>query len=204
MPVIVQYVLFAAASMMCNLAAQTANVHLYHDPFNLAMSVITGTLAGLAVKCVLDKHFIFRFAAKNATHDAKTFALYASTGTVTTAIFWSTKAAFHAIFHTEPARLTDAALGLVIGTSSNTGSTKDSFSPPSETSRDIMPEDEVRPLQGRRTFRCKSIERMKARKRRFLPKQTTNHKQPETSKGEKFDDADHLPDRLADELRVAT
>ncbi len=96
-------------------AAQAINVRLYHGPFNLVMSVITGTLAGLAVKYFLDKRYIFRFATKSAVHDAKTFALYTSMGIVMTAIFWSTEAAFHAVFHTEPARLSGAALGLVIG-----------------------------------------------------------------------------------------
>jgi putative flippase GtrA len=77
--------------------------------------MFVGTLAGLVVKYVLDKKFIFYHEVENKKDDAKKFALYSLMGVFTTIIFWGTEIAFDALSNNENAKYLGAVIGLSIG-----------------------------------------------------------------------------------------
>jgi len=110
------YALLAAIATIINLAVQEASLRVYAGPGHLWVSVIWGTVIGLLVKYALDKHYIFRFRARDAAHDGRTFMLYAAMGLVTTAIFWGFEFAFHAWFDgARGMRYLGGAIGLALG-----------------------------------------------------------------------------------------
>jgi putative flippase GtrA len=109
------YALFAMISMAANLGSQKLAYHLYQAAYAVPASVCIGTAAGLIVKYLLDKAWIFRYEHRSVAHGMRTFALYVVMGLGTTGIFWVVEFAANALFHTEDARLAGAALGLTIG-----------------------------------------------------------------------------------------
>ena len=111
----VAYTLFAMIAMAANLLAQAVAVRLWPGPRPIEVSVLVGTGVGLLVKYVLDKLYIFRFRVRNVTHDVTTFVLYASTGVVTTLVFWSFEFAFYYGFSDKRLRYLGGAIGLAIG-----------------------------------------------------------------------------------------
>jgi putative flippase GtrA len=111
----VWYAVFAAISMAANLGSQKLAYHLYQAAYAVPASVCIGTAAGLVVKYVLDKAWIFGYQHRSVAHGMRTFALYVAMGLGTTAIFWIVEFSANAIFHTEDARLVGAAMGLTIG-----------------------------------------------------------------------------------------
>ncbi len=74
-----------------------------------------GTLAGLILKYILDKKYIFYHKPKNKKDDGKKFALYSLMGVFTTFIFWGFEIGFDFAFHSEIAKYIGAILGLSIG-----------------------------------------------------------------------------------------
>ncbi len=58
---------------------------------------------------------IFRFHARNATHDGQTFALYTLMGVATTLVFWAFEFGFDHLFETKGMRYLGGVLGLAIG-----------------------------------------------------------------------------------------
>ena len=116
MQVTLLYALLAVAATAANIGAQDALLGLYGGPGHLWASVVFGTAFGLVLKYALDKRYIFRFRARNAAHDGRTFVLYATMGLVTTAIFWSFEFAFHAWFDgSRGMRYLGGVLGLTLG-----------------------------------------------------------------------------------------
>lgn len=111
----ITYTLFALLATAVNIGVQDIAVRLYQGPFSLILSVGAGTVAGLALKYVLDKRYIFRFQANNALHDSKTFLLYSLMGVVTTFIFWGFEFGFNALFDTKEMRYLGGIIGLAIG-----------------------------------------------------------------------------------------
>lgn len=110
------YALLAACATIANLAAQAALLAAYRGPRHVFLSVMLGTAVGLGLKYVLDKRYIFRFRARDAAHDGRTFLLYAATGIATTAIFWGMEFAFHVGFDgSDGMRYLGGAIGLAIG-----------------------------------------------------------------------------------------
>jgi hypothetical protein len=109
------YAAFAAISMIANLGSQKLAYLVYQAAFAVPLSVCIGTGAGLVVKYLLDKAWIFRYEHRSVAHGARTFALYVLMGLGTTFVFWFVEFAASALFHTENARLAGGALGLVIG-----------------------------------------------------------------------------------------
>jgi putative flippase GtrA len=109
------YAMFAAISMAANLGSQKLAYFVYQAAFAVPLSVCIGTGAGLVVKYLLDKAWIFRYEHRSVAHGARTFALYVLMGLGTTLVFWAVEFAASALFHTENARLAGGALGLVIG-----------------------------------------------------------------------------------------
>ena len=112
---VIRYTAFAVVAVAVNLLVQRI-VLLGGDGvvwFVLAMGV--GTLAGLVVKYVLDKRWIFYDVTAGATAQGKQFGLYSVMGLVTTAIFWATETAFWVIWETDFARELGAVIGLSVG-----------------------------------------------------------------------------------------
>jgi len=79
----------------------------------LAMSI--GTLAGLIVKYVLDKKYIFFYVVNNMKDDTKKFTVYSLLGILTTFIFWGTEIAFDTLSQNPYAKYMGAVIGLSIG-----------------------------------------------------------------------------------------
>ena len=112
---VARYAAFAILATLTNLATQRAL--LPHDPDGraFAIAVGAGTVAGLIVKYVLDKRWIFFDAAGGVHTHSRKFTLYTVTGIVTTAIFWGTETAFWVMWDTAAMRELGAILGLTLG-----------------------------------------------------------------------------------------
>jgi putative flippase GtrA len=107
------YALFCAVAIVVNIGSQDLALRFW--PSGIWFSILVGTGAGLVVKYILDKHFIFRFKPQNAGHDGKTFALYTLMGVATTGIFWGFEYGFWWVFGTAEMRYLGGVVGLVIG-----------------------------------------------------------------------------------------
>jgi len=111
----VKYIIFAVISTLFNLLFQYFSFGLYEGFASLYVAMFIGTLAGLIVKYVLDKKFIFYHEVKNKKDDAKKFALYSLMGVFTTIIFWGTEIAFDHLSQDPNAKYLGAVIGLSIG-----------------------------------------------------------------------------------------
>lgn len=111
----IKYSIFAAISTLFNLLFQYFSFELYSGFGSLYIAMFIGTLAGLVVKYVLDKKFIFYHEIKGKKDDAKKFALYSLMGVFTTIIFWGTEIAFHALSSDPNAKYLGVVIGLSIG-----------------------------------------------------------------------------------------
>lgn len=111
----ITYAAFAIIATFTNIAAQDITIHIYAGVYSIVLSVIVGTAAGLILKYILDKRYIFRFQTRNITHDSKIFILYALMGIITTAIFWFFEFGFNHIFETKQMRYFGGIIGLAIG-----------------------------------------------------------------------------------------
>lgn len=109
------YAFLALIATGINIGTQDLAMRAYSGPYAVLLSMALGTIAGLLVKYALDKRYIFRFRARDAAHDGRTFILYSIMGLATTAIFWGTELLFHHLFATAGMRYTGAAIGLAIG-----------------------------------------------------------------------------------------
>ena len=86
--VAIKYIFFALISTLFNLVFQYLSFLGYQGFAALYLAMFIGTLAGLVVKYILDKKFIFYHEVKSKKDDAKKFALYSLMGVFTTIIFW--------------------------------------------------------------------------------------------------------------------
>jgi putative flippase GtrA len=111
----IKYVLFAFLATVINLAAQYISLLVYGGQHSLYLAMCWGTLAGLIVKYVLDKKYIFKFQTRSIKDDSSKFILYSLMGVVTTLIFWSFELSFNALFPYAEAKYIGAILGLSIG-----------------------------------------------------------------------------------------
>jgi putative flippase GtrA len=111
----VLYTLFAAFSTAINIGAQMASIWAYAGPYAVEVSILIGTAAGLPLRYLLEKRYIFAFKSNNMKHDGQLFVLYSFMGVFTTAIFWSVEYAFHLIFATDTMRYVGGVIGLAIG-----------------------------------------------------------------------------------------
>jgi putative flippase GtrA len=109
-----RYVIFAVISTLVNFAVQEAVVQT--APIApLLLSILAGTIAGFAVKYVLDKKWIFFDGYTSHAGEARKVALYGMFSVLTTIIFWSFEIAFWTIWETDFAKYAGGALGLAIG-----------------------------------------------------------------------------------------
>lgn len=111
----VRYAAVAAFSTAINIAVQAAVVAWLSLPRLVELSILAGTAAGLPVKYVLEKRFIFAFHSRDLKHDGRLFTLYSAMGVLTTALFWGTEYVFHLAFDSDPMRYIGGVLGLVGG-----------------------------------------------------------------------------------------
>ncbi|ANB75655.1 hypothetical protein AYM40_25280 [Paraburkholderia phytofirmans OLGA172] len=109
------YSLFAAISIGANLGTQKVFLITWPLLYAVPLSVLTGTIVGLAAKFILDKIWIFKFRHRDLAHGLRNFILYATMGLGTTAIFWGFEFGADRLFYTESARLGGGALGLTMG-----------------------------------------------------------------------------------------
>ena len=112
---VIKYSIFAVVSTVFNLFFQYYSLLIYSDIASLYIAMFIGTLAGLVVKYILDKKYIFYHTAKNKGVDAKKFLLYSFTGVFTTIIFWGTEIAFDYFSYNPNAKFLGAVIGLNIG-----------------------------------------------------------------------------------------
>jgi putative flippase GtrA len=111
---IVRYGLFAMIATGANIGAQELAMRL--SPVSpLAVSILTGTLVGFAVKYVLDKLYVFSDAYGTHAEEARKVILYGAFSVATTIIFWSVEVLFWHVWQTTAAKYAGAVLGLAIG-----------------------------------------------------------------------------------------
>jgi putative flippase GtrA len=109
------YAVFAALATAVNIGSQALVIWSYHGVYVVPLSILVGTAAGLPLKYVLEKRYIFSFAADNLAHDGRMFAAYSFMGVFTTALFWAVEWAFHAAFSTDAMRYLGGVIGLSLG-----------------------------------------------------------------------------------------
>ena len=115
MSIAVLYSLFAAFSTAINIGFQMLSIWLYKGLYAVEVSILVGTAAGLPLRYLLEKRYIFAFKSKDIAHDGRLFILYTFMGAFTTAIFWGVEYAFHLIFGTDTMRYVGGIIGLAIG-----------------------------------------------------------------------------------------
>ena len=113
--IIFWYTVFAIISTAVNLIFQYLSFTLYQGIFALYAAMFLGTLAGLVVKYILDKKYIFFHVSKNKKDDGKKFAIYSLMGVFTTCIFWGFEVGFDYAFGGEIAKYIGATVGLGLG-----------------------------------------------------------------------------------------
>ena len=109
---ILRYGAFAAVAVAVNLAVQRGVLGL---SLGLLAALIAGTAAGLIVKYLLDKLYIFNDPTTDMVNEGWKFTLYTTMGLITTVIFWGTEWAAWTIWQTDAAREGGALLGLGVG-----------------------------------------------------------------------------------------
>jgi len=108
----IKYVFFAIISTAINLLAQYMSFWLYDGFLSLYIAMFVGTLAGLVLKYILDKKFIFYHKPKDTKDDSKKFLLYSFMGVFTTVIFWGFEIGFDYMFDK---KYLGAIVGLGVG-----------------------------------------------------------------------------------------
>lgn len=112
---LLRYSAFAVVATLVNLGVQRAVLAFGDTALVFAAAIGAGTLAGLVVKYVLDKRWIFYDRATGARAHGEKFSRYTAMGLITTAIFWGTETTFWLIWQTDLMRELGAIIGLSIG-----------------------------------------------------------------------------------------
>ena len=115
MTVAIKYVLFAILATGINIGTQYTSLVIYKGRYGLYVAMFWGTLAGLIVKYILDKKYIFLFQTKDIKDNSSKFILYSIMGVITTLIFWSSELTFNFLLSLESAKYFGAIIGLSIG-----------------------------------------------------------------------------------------
>lgn len=112
---ILRYAGFAVLAILANLAAQRLVLLAGTTAGHVTLAIAVGTIVGLVVKYLLDKRWVFYDTATGVAAHGQKFALYASMGLVTTALFWGAETAFWMIWHSAAMRELGAVIGLSVG-----------------------------------------------------------------------------------------
>ncbi len=113
--IVLRYAIFALLSTIVNILFQYLSFLAYEGFLSLYVAMFIGTVAGLVLKYVLDKKYIFFHTPKSKKDDGKKFFLYSVMGVFTTFIFWGFEIGFDYAFENENAKYLGAVLGLSIG-----------------------------------------------------------------------------------------
>ena len=113
--ILFRYVFFAVVATTANLATQRLMLLFGDGNLVFILAVGAGTLAGMLLKYLLDKRWIFFDTSSGFRANTKKFSLYTVMGLATTAIFWSTETAFWFVWRTDTMRELGAVIGLSIG-----------------------------------------------------------------------------------------
>lgn len=111
----IKYAIFAGIATAVNIGTQYLSMRAYTGPFSLYAAMAVGTLAGLVIKYILDKRFIFYHQTAGARDDLFKFIVYTFMGVFTTAIFWGSELLFNHLFSFPEAKYLGAVVGLTIG-----------------------------------------------------------------------------------------
>ena len=111
----VKYALFALLATCVNLLVQLMSLAIYDRHYSLIVAMLSGTFAGLVVKYIFDKRYIFNIEATSTRTDLKQFYGYSLTGVFTTLLFWTFELSFDYIFEFSIAKYLGATVGLGIG-----------------------------------------------------------------------------------------
>lgn len=111
---IAKYTFFALISTIANLVFQYLSFWVWSGFLSLYIAMFAGTLAGLVIKYILDKRYIFYHKPKSKKDDGVKFMLYSFMGVFTTAIFWIFEITFDYAFG-QNAKYLGAIIGLSIG-----------------------------------------------------------------------------------------
>jgi putative flippase GtrA len=109
------YTLCAVLSTVINIVCQILSIWAYKGPYFIEISILVGTAAGLPLRYILEKRYIFNFTSQSLAHDRKLFIFYSAMGVITTLIFWGTEYAFHLIYDTDFMRYFGGIIGLAFG-----------------------------------------------------------------------------------------
>lgn len=109
------YSLFAAFSTVINIGFQMLSIWAYTGIYAVEVSIFIGTVAGLPLRYLLEKRYIFSYKSNSIVHDGWLFVLYSFMGVFTTVIFWSFEYAFHLTFANDIMRYLGGVVGLAIG-----------------------------------------------------------------------------------------
>ncbi len=112
---VIRYILFALISTVANLGFQFLSFQLYGGFMAIYVAMAVGTLAGLVVKYILDKRYIFYHETQSKKEDAQKFMLYSLMGVFTTFIFWGVEIGFDKVFGGATAKYVGGFIGLAIG-----------------------------------------------------------------------------------------
>ncbi|RUM75583.1 MAG: GtrA family protein [Sulfurovum sp.] len=112
---LLKYSLFAGISTLFNLLFQYMSFSMYTGFASIYLALFIGTFAGLVVKYLLDKNFIFYHVTTTQKENVKNFGLYSLMGIFTTMIFWGTEIGFDTVFEDENAKYIGGLIGLAVG-----------------------------------------------------------------------------------------
>ncbi len=110
-----KYAAFAVIATGVNLAVQRAVFHFGPPERALLCALLAGTAAGLVVKYILDKRWIFNDLSSGMRAHSRKFSLYTLMGVFTTLIFWGFETGFWMMWRTESMREAGAVIGLGVG-----------------------------------------------------------------------------------------
>jgi hypothetical protein len=110
-----KYALFAGLATGINIAVQRGVGQIVQGPLSLYLVILSGTTAGLIVKYLLDKRFIFFYQPPSRSDEALKVLLYLMMSGFATAVFWAVEFSFDALFDFTAARYLGAAVGLTLG-----------------------------------------------------------------------------------------
>lgn len=113
--IVCRYTLFALVSVALNLGVQRLVLSYDDGLVFFGLAICSGTLAGMLVKYMLDKRWIFQDISTGIKGHGKKLSLYTTTGIATTIIFWGTETVFWLAWHTNLMREVGAIVGLSIG-----------------------------------------------------------------------------------------
>lgn len=109
---VLRYAAFAVLATLANLGAQRA---VLAGGGGFVVALAAGTAAGLVLKFLLDKRWIFYDPTGAAVEETRKFSLYTVTGIGTTLIFWGSETGFWLIGQSQGWREFGAVLGLTVG-----------------------------------------------------------------------------------------